>query len=108
MTTTGFCQKCGTGRVAGAQFCGSCGTRFDAQPISTVGWGLENPAGFRPMVVNPLVLWFLVLAGAGVGLMFAVWVLGYMLSGLALLAALVICPIIGAFLGSWLAAKALR
>ena len=104
----GFCPTCGAARPDGAAFCIKCGTRFDPQPVQKVGWGLENPAGFRPMVVNPLVLWLFSIGGLVLGLLFAVWVLGYILSGLVLLVALVACPIIGLLLGQWAATNLLR
>lgn len=108
MATGNFCASCGTPRPVGAGFCAKCGARFDAPPAQSPGWGLENPAGFRPMVVNPLVVWLLVLVGAAVGLLFAVYVLGNLLSGLTLLGALVVCPIVGAAVGNWAATNLLR
>ena len=104
----GFCPTCGAARPDDAAFCAKCGSRFDPLPAQKVGWGLENPAGFRPMVVNPLVLWLLVVGGLVLGLLFAVYVLGNLLSGLALLGGLIACPIIGAALGSWAATNLLR
>lgn len=105
---TGFCPACGVARVAGAKFCPSCGVGYEAQPSQPIGWGLENPAGFRPMVLNPLVLWLFVVGGLVLGLLFAVYVLGNILTDLPLIGALVACPIIGAALGSWAATNLLR
>lgn len=105
---TAFCPNCGAARATEAKFCPSCGKAFDPQPTGSPGWGLENPAGFRPMVVNPLVLWLFVIGGMALGFLFAVYVLGNLLSGLTLVGALIACPIIGAALGSWAATNLLR
>jgi hypothetical protein len=104
--TGAFCPNCGAARAAEAKFCPSCGKGFEPAPI--VGWGLENPAGLRPMVVNPIVQMVFVVGGFIGGLWLGVFVLGFMVTGYALWAAVIGCPIIGAALGNYLAANLLR
>lgn len=108
MTTPAFCPKCGLPRPDGATFCPGCGQAYAPESAASPGWGLENPAGFRPMVVNPLVLWVFVIGGFLGGLWVGIYVLGFMLTGLAMWGALIVCPILGAALGNWIATNLLR
>lgn len=113
MTQASFCPNCGAARGSGA-FCGNCGASFDQAPQhqQSIGWGLENPAGFRPMVVNPLVL--LVASVIGLAGGFVAW--AYLGSALNLddtapllyVSGVVVGPLLGFVLARWVATNLLR